>query len=1153
MKIIFKRKKFAAALLMALSLLALALGVLLFGAPAAAQAAETDYSINFEEETITIVEGYEVYTAETEGTKIESGSSITEYIGKTLYIQQTGFAERTAITIPARPQALNIAPISIDYEEEKFTPPSGTDTSNWEYSTDSAQTWNDVPDGMALSEMGWDGSAQKSYFFRIGATDISFASVSTAWCITVRARPAKPAEPKPVKVTSDSITIVIEDRQEYRIYLVNSEPGPWSTLTAATDGNYTWETLQPGTKYTIETRTKGGKDEYYVEQFASYPASITVTTERADSSLTVEPTKNTLTYGDELEIKVTPGVAAANALATAENTVELYNGDNLLASTTTANDDGSYTLTYDTKDKGLTPDQNTLIVSFGGSSSLNPSTAEVTVTLNKKQVTATAQNIITKVYDGDTDIMVPLSFADNVLVTGDNISGSVRGNFEDSNVGADKRITLETTPIWVKGSDTAQYYDIILPANVTGDIIRANIDEDITILGVAQFGETLTATYEEEDVSVSYQWKRNGENISGATSASYTLTADDVGQSITVTATATDGNHTGSVTSDPVTVGKAAGSVEISCGDVTYGTAVNPIVTSTTNEGAKVTYTYTGTDGTEYGPSETAPTDAGAYTVTATVAETATHTSATSEPVTFAISKAELATPQNLSLASTAHGKVTATWEEVQNASGYTVQLYKDGQADGTPITTTGTSCEFSIAEAGSYTVKVKANGSDNYADSQESSPSAPLYFGTVNMDTDGNGTASASVAFAAEGTEITLTANADADSHFVDWEVVCGNIKITDNKFTMPAENVEIKAVFEAHAYGQWESDGDGTHRRTCTCGDVQEGTCSGGTATCLEQAACETCGGKYGSINPDNHSGQVVWTKTATKHSAAYDCCNAPFVAEEVHEWENGICSECKYECQHSGGTATCEQKAVCSACGEEYGELAAHTPETVPGKAATCTETGLTAGSKCSVCGDILTAQSVIPAKGHTPGAEATCTEAQLCTVCGETLAEAKGHTAGAPIRENENAPTCTEEGSYDEAVYCTVCEEELSRKTVKIEAAGHSPELVAGKDATCTENGLTDGEKCSVCGETLKEQETIPALGHDFGEWTTVKEPTHSAEGEEQRICSRCGEAETRVIPAEEFPLWLILLIVLLCILLVGGAVVLIVVYQKKRRE
>ena len=53
-------------------------------------------------------------------------------------------------------------------------------------------------------------------------------------------------------------------------------------------------------------------------------------------------------------------------------------------------------------------------------------------------------------------------------------------------------------------------------------------------------------------------------------------------------------------------------------------------------------------------------------------------------------------------------------------------------------------------------------------------------------------------------------------------------------------------------------------------------------------------------------------------------------------------------------------------------------AHTPETIPGKAATCTETGLTEGSKCSVCGTILEEQEVISAKGHTLAVAAVTTE-------------------------------------------------------------------------------------------------------------------------------------------------------------------------------
>ena len=48
---------------------------------------------------------------------------------------------------------------------------------------------------------------------------------------------------------------------------------------------------------------------------------------------------------------------------------------------------------------------------------------------------------------------------------------------------------------------------------------------------------------------------------------------------------------------------------------------------------------------------------------------------------------------------------------------------------------------------------------------------------------------------------------------------------------------------------------------------------------------------------------------------------------VPEEDHEWENGTCTECRYVCQHSGGTATCTEKAVCEICGESYSDPLGH----------------------------------------------------------------------------------------------------------------------------------------------------------------------------------------------------------------------------------
>ncbi len=68
----------------------------------------------------------------------------------------------------------------------------------------------------------------------------------------------------------------------------------------------------------------------------------------------------------------------------------------------------------------------------------------------------------------------------------------------------------------------------------------------------------------------------------------------------------------------------------------------------------------------------------------------------------------------------------------------------------------------------------------------------------TVTVQTDGNGTASASPASATAGTEIPLTATPDNGYHFKEWQVVSGGVTVSDDKFTMPGENVTVKAVFE-------------------------------------------------------------------------------------------------------------------------------------------------------------------------------------------------------------------------------------------------------------------------------------------------------------------------------------------------------------------
>ena len=64
---------------------------------------------------------------------------------------------------------------------------------------------------------------------------------------------------------------------------------------------------------------------------------------------------------------------------------------------------------------------------------------------------------------------------------------------------------------------------------------------------------------------------------------------------------------------------------------------------------------------------------------------------------------------------------------------------------------------------------------------------------------------------------------------------------------------------VNDGHTFGEWTSNGDGTHTRQCTadgCNGLETKDCSGGTATCTQKAVCEVCGKAYGEPDPNNHT---------------------------------------------------------------------------------------------------------------------------------------------------------------------------------------------------------------------------------------------------------------------------------------------------------
>ena len=108
----------------------------------------------------------------------------------------------------------------------------------------------------------------------------------------------------------------------------------------------------------------------------------------------------------------------------------------------------------------------------------------------------------------------------------------------------------------------------------------------------------------------------------------------------------------------------------------------------------------------------------------------------------------------------------------------------------------------------------------------------------------------------------------------------------------------------------------------------------------------------------------------------------------------------------------------------------------------------------------------------------------------------------------------AATCTVDGLSD-GQKCAACGTVLKKQEV-IKAKGHTPVAVPAKAATCTTTGLTEGKICSTCKTVLQKQNVTPALGHSFGAWTTTVASTVMAEGQQTRTCTRCGHSETQAL-------------------------------------
>ncbi len=269
-----------------------------------------------------------------------------------------------------------------------------------------------------------------------------------------------------------------------------------------------------------------------------------------------------------------------------------------------------------------------------------------------------------------------------------------------------------------------------------------------------------------------------------------------------------------------------------------------------------------------------------------------------------------------------------------------------------------------------------------------------------------------------------------------------------------------------------------------------------------------------------------------------------------------------------------ATCTKKGsikyTCD-CGDSYTEeipLKSHNEVTDYGKAATCTETGLTDGLHCSVCKKVLVAQSEIPKTNHEYNAsykvikDATCTEKgtiRYYCVCGKTKDEELPLAEHEAVIDKAVAATCTKEGKT-QGSHCDICNKVIiPQETVpKTDHIAVTDKAVA---PTCVNSGKTEGSHCSVCKKVLKEQETIAATGKHKLKHIAEKKATESSSAmQEHWKCSVCDQLfadEKGTIPykqllvKDETPLMLIIGISVGALLLIGGAVTVIILILKKK--
>ena len=371
------------------------------------------------------------------------------------------------------------------------------------------------------------------------------------------------------------------------------------------------------------------------------------------------------------------------------------------------------------------------------------------------------------------------------------------------------------------------------------------------------------------------------------------------------------------------------------------------------------------------------------------------------------------------------------------------------------------------------------------------------------------------------------------------------------------------LKAQTTTAALGHSWDGGRVTKVATCTTAGAKTYTC-----TRCKKIRTETIAATGHKAVKDAAVAATCETTGKTEGSHC-SVCNTVIKAQTTvaalgHSWDGGKIT--KAATCTTAGTKT----YTCTRCKKTRTETIAATGHKAvkdAAVAATCETTGKTEGSHCSVCGTVLKAQTTTVALGHNwDGGKvtkaATCTTAgtktYTCTRCKKTRTEtiaAAGHKA---VKDAAVAATCETTGKT-EGSHCSVCNTVIKAQTTTaalghswdggkvtkaatctaagtktytctrckktrtetIAATGHKAVKDAAVAATCETTGKTEGSHCSVCGTVIKAQTTTAALGHDYGEWKTIKAATYTEPGQAERVCRRnASHKEYRQLPILE---------------------------------